>query len=89
MKLTLLIPTLLLSGCSTFVPVTMNNPYDFPKSLLEECQEPDFISQESKFSDNLKVIIDNNTKATECRVTKKALNELIQQRKEIYEKVSK
>lgn len=89
MNIKFLLPLILLTGCSTVVPVTMSNPYDFPKSLMEECQEPEILNPESKLSENLKVIIENNTKSTECRITKKALHELIQQRKEIYEKATK
>lgn len=84
MKYIILVPSIFLFGCTSFLPVSVNDPYDFPKSLLEECKEPELLIPEGKFSDNLKVIIDNNTKATECRVTKKALNELIQKRKETF-----
>ena len=84
-----LLPLLLLAGCSTTVPVKISNPYDFPQSLLEECKEPEFINPESKLSENLKIMIENNTKSTECRVTKRALNEMIQQRKEIFDKAAK
>ena len=87
MKKVLLV--LLLSGCSTIVPVKIENPYDFPQSLMEDCKDPDFINPESKLSDTIKVIIENNTRSTECRVTKRALSELIQKRKEIFEKSMK
>ena len=86
MKLALLV-AVLLTGCATkSVPVKVDNPYDFPQSLLEECKDPEFINPEAKLSDNLKTMIENNTKSTECRVTKRALNELIQKRKEIFDK---
>lgn len=86
----LLILTLLLAGCSsTPVAVKFSNPYDFPQSLLQDCKDPEFISPEAKLSDNLKIMIDNNTKSTECRVTKKALTELLQKRKEIFDEANK
>lgn len=87
MKLILALSILALAGCSTTsIPVTLNNPYEFAPSLLEECKDPDFINPENKFSENIKVMIENNTKATECRVAKKALNEIIQMRREIFQK---
>lgn len=90
MKLLSILTVLLLVGCaSKSVPVTVHNPYEFPQSLLEDCKDPEFINPEGKLSDNLKVMIDNNTKSTECRVTKRALNEMIQQRKEIFNKSAK
>lgn len=86
----ILLSLLLLAGCSsTPVAVKTNNPYDFPPSLLQDCKDPEFISPEAKLSDNLKIMIDNNTKSTECRVTKKALTELLQKRKEIFDETSK
>lgn len=90
MKKYLLLTTLLLTGCaSTPVAVKLNNPYEFPPSLLEDCKDPQFINPELKLSENLKIMIENNTKFTECRVTKKALTELIQKRKEIFDASSK
>lgn len=78
---------ILLTGCTTTaVPVQMNNPFEFAPSLLEECKDPEFISPELKLSETIKVMIENNVKATECRVAKKALNETIQMRKEVYQK---
>ena len=87
MKKVLLV--LLLTGCSTIVPVKMENPYDFPQSLMEDCKDPEFINPESKLSETIKVIIENNTRSTECRISKRALSELIQKRKEIYDKTVK
>lgn len=85
MKL-ILLATLLLAGCSTTVPVKMQNPFDIPPSLMQDCRDPEMLNPEAKFSENVKIMIDNNTKATECRVAKRALNELIQQRKDIFDK---
>ena len=86
----LLLPLLLLVGCSsTPVAVKFNNPYEFPASLIEDCKDPEFINPEAKLSENIKTMIENNTKSTECRVTKKALTELIQKRKEIFDSTGK
>lgn len=86
----ILLPLLLLAGCSsTPVAVKLSNPYDFPPSLMEECKDPEFISPEAKLSDNLKIMIENNTKSTECRITKKAITELIQKRKQIFDETGK
>lgn len=86
MKIALL-AVVFLAGCSTTsVPVRLDNPYDFPQSLLEECKDPEFINPDNKLSENLKIMIENNTKSTECRVAKRALNELVQKRKEIFDK---
>lgn len=81
-----LLLVLMLTGCSTMIPVEMKNPYDFPKSLLEDCKEPELINPDIKFSEMLKIIVENNTRFAECRITKKALGEMIQQRKEIFDK---
>ena len=89
MKLGSILLLLALTGCSTIVPVKMDNPYDFPQSLMEDCKDPEFINPESKLSETIKVIIENNTRSTECRLSKKALSEMIQKRREIYEKSSK
>lgn len=86
MKIQILLSTLLLSGCSLIVPVKMDNPYNFPPTLLADCKDPELINPESKFSEILKVIVENNTRFTECRVTKKALGEMIQERKELFDK---
>ncbi len=87
MKHVILISALALVGCSsTPIAVVMKNPYEFPPSLLDECKEPEFIDPTLKLSDNIKIMVDNNTKHTECRVAKKALNEIIQMRKEVYNK---
>lgn len=81
---------LLVAGCSsTPVVVKSNNPYDFPESLMSDCKDPEFINPEAKLSENLKTMIDNNTKSTECRVMKKALSEMIQKRKEIFDQSNK
>lgn len=90
MKKMLLLLCLALAGCSsTPIAVKINNPYDFPESLMEPCREPEFINPDAKLSDNLKIMIENNTKSTECRITKKALTELIQKRKEIFDNSNK
>jgi len=90
MKKLSLLSILLLVGCSsTPVSVKMHNPYDFPQSLLEDCKDPELINPESKLSDVLKTMIENNTKSTECRVMKKALSELVQKRKEMYDNSTK
>lgn len=81
--------TLFLTGCSTIIPVKMNNPYEFPPMLLEDCKEPELINPDSKFTEILKIIVENNTKFTECRVTKKALAETIKQRKDLFDNTLK
>lgn len=90
MKLLLILSAIVATGCSTTtVPVTFNNPYEFAPSLLEECKDPEFINPENKLSETIKTMIENNTKATECRVAKRALNETIQMRREIYQNTIK
>ena len=87
MKIYYVVFALILTGCSTTkVPVKIDNPFEFPQSLLEECREPEYLNPEMKLSENLKIMIENNTKFTECRVTKKALNELIKLRKESFDR---
>ena len=91
MKNILILSSILaLAGCaSNPIAVKMNNPYDFPPTLLENCKEPEFLNPEAKLSENLKVMIDNNVKSAEIRISKKALAEMIQKRKEIFDATNK
>jgi hypothetical protein len=89
-KLAILSIVLLMTGCATTpVAVKMNNPYDFPPALLEDCKDPEMLIPDAKLSDNVKKMVDNNVKAAECRITKRALTEMILKRKEIFDKNQK
>lgn len=57
---------LVLSGCTTTVPVKQKFP-DVPSALLETCPRLDTIDQEKiVFSDFLKVVTKNYTKYHSC-----------------------
>ena len=57
----------LLSGCSTVVPVSMKFP-DVPERLLQKCSTLEKLENESKLSDVSKTITNNYTTYYECAV---------------------
>jgi hypothetical protein len=68
MKLTLLLPTLLLTGCTTIVPVTQSWP-DPPGTLVQQpCSELEKLQPGAKLSDVAQTVAKNYTKYYECAV---------------------
>lgn len=82
----LLLTLALLTGCSTPVAVEAPKVLDFPASLMADCEEGVFISPDKALSENLKIMIDNNTKWAECRLSKRILIESIKMRQEAISK---
>lgn len=83
----LLLPLLLLAGCSTTVPVVMKFP-DVPPELAATCPEleqtPPGTTQLSK---TLEVVVKNYSKYHECRAKVDAWIEWHKTQKQIYESV--
>jgi hypothetical protein len=85
-KIILLLSAVLLTACATPVPVQAPRVLDFPDSLLTECEQGEFLDPKKQLSENLKTMIDNNTKWAECRLSKKILIDSIKLRQELTEK---
>jgi hypothetical protein len=85
-KIILLSAVLLLTACATPVPVQAPRVLDFPASLLTDCEQGEFLDPKKQLSENLKTMIDNNTKWAECRLSKKILIDSIKIRQEITDK---
>ena len=67
MKTLLLASLIVLSGCSTTVPVTVKFP-EAPKELMTTCPDLKQTPPTSKLSDVLQVVTDNYSQYYECRV---------------------
>jgi len=84
MKYLLLV--LILTGCSTTVPVTAKFP-DVPERLLVRCPQLEKLENESKLSDISKTVTNNYTTYYECAVKHDAFVEWYQTQKRIFESV--
>ena len=84
MKYLLLV--LILTGCSTTVPVTAKFP-DVPERLLVRCPQLEKLENEAKLSDISKTVTNNYTTYYECAVKHDAFVEWYQVQKRIFESV--
>ena len=86
MRLLLILPVLLLTGCLVSTPVKRNFP-EVPKELMESC--PDLKKTESteKLSEVLKVVVDNYGQYHECKVKVDTWVEWYKTQKDIFESV--
>jgi hypothetical protein len=86
MRLLLILPVLLLTGCLVSTPVKRNFP-EVPKELMEAC--PDLKKTESteKLSEVLKVVVDNYGQYHECKVKVDTWAEWYKTQKDIFESV--
>jgi hypothetical protein len=67
MKTLLLASLIVLSGCSTTVPVTVKFP-EVPLELMSTCPDLKQTEPTSKLSDVLQVVTENYSQYYECRV---------------------
>lgn len=67
MRTLLLVSMIVLSGCSTTVPVTVKFP-EVPSELMSTCPDLKQTPPTSKLSDVLQVVTDNYSQYYECRV---------------------
>ena len=81
-----LLLVLILTGCSTTVPVTAKFP-DVPERLLVKCPQLEKLENEAKLSDIGKTITNNYTTYYECAVKNDAFIEWYQTQKRIFESV--
>ena len=77
---------LILTGCSTTVPVTAKFP-EVPERLLVKCPQLEKLENEAKLSDISKTITNNYTTYYECAVKNDAWIEWYQIQKHIFESV--
>ena len=84
MKYLLLV--LILTGCSTTVPITAKFP-DVPERLLVKCPQLEKLENEAKLSDIGKTVTNNYTTYYECAVKHDAFVEWYQTQKRIFESV--
>lgn len=80
--------SLLLTGCSTVVPVTQKFP-EVPDRLLTTCPQLEKLVNESKLSDISKTVTINYTTYYECAVKHDAFVEWYKIQKEIFDKAGK
>lgn len=82
-----LILTLLLTGCSTVVPVKQKFP-DVPKELLVQCSKLNNVPEnETKLSGVLEVVTSNYSLYHECSLKTELWIEWYKSQKKIYENV--
>jgi hypothetical protein len=81
-----LIALLLLSGCSTTVPVTVKFPA-VPLELMETCTELKTLSDEAKLSDVAKSVVNNYTLYYQCAVKVDAWIEWHESQTKIFKEV--
>ena len=81
-----LLLVLLLTGCSTTVPVTAKFP-EVPNELLQKCPALKQLEEELKLSDVAKNITYNYTTYHECVIKYDAWIEWYQSQKKIFESV--
>ncbi len=82
----LILITLLLSGCSTTVPVTAKFP-EVPKNIMAKCVQLQNLPDDAKLSDVSKTITINYSTYYECAVKTDAWIEWYQLQKNIFESV--
>ena len=87
MKLFAILSLVLLTGCSTVVPVTAKFP-DAPKSLTENCPPLNKIESDSvSIVDLHKTVVENYTLYHECALKVEQWNDWHVKQKKIFESV--
>ena len=76
----------LMTGCSTVVPVTSKFP-DVPERLMVKCPQLEKVSETSTLSGVAKTVANNYTTYYECAVKNDAWIEWYQKQKQIFESV--
>lgn len=88
-KIAVMTAALLLTACTTTVPVTAKFP-EAPEVLLVECDKLDKIGKDKvMFSEFLTVVVNNYGKYHMCAAQNAAWKEWYAKQKEIFESVSK
>jgi biotin-(acetyl-CoA carboxylase) ligase len=85
-KLLIISALILMTGCSTFVPVKRNFP-EVPKELQELCPELKQTDPTTKLSEVLKVVTENYSEYHTCKSKNDAWNDWYKSQKQIFESV--
>ena len=80
-----LLCVLLLTGCSTTVPVTSKFPDAPGAQALSKCQDLVLLDQDAKLSDVARSVTNNYTKYYECSIKNDAWIEWYNTQKQIFE----
>ena len=88
MKKLVIISMLLLSGCSTTVPVKAKFP-EAPDMLMTKCPALSQVKEDAKLSEIATSVSNNYTLYYECAVIARGWQDWYQIQKNIYEKVGK
>lgn len=86
MKNTIIVLTMLLSGCSTVVPVTQKFP-QAPTTLLQQCSPLKELQQDSSLVDLTKVVVENYTKYYECSTLVEGWQDWYRRQEQIYKEL--
>ena len=86
MRTLLLVSMIVLSGCSTTVPVTVKFP-EVPTELMSTCPDLKQTPPTSKLSDVLQVVTDNYSQYYECRVKLDSWIEWYKTQKQLFEEI--
>jgi len=86
--LLVLLLLILVSGCSTVVPVTVKFP-DAPDRIKIKCPQLKTLNEDAKLSDIAKTVTENYTTYYECAVKHDAWIEWYETQKIIFEKLNK
>ena len=86
--LLVLLLLILVSGCSTVVPVTVKFP-DAPDRIKVKCPQLKTLNEDAKLSDIAKTVTENYTTYYECAVKHDAWIEWYETQKIIFEKLNK
>lgn len=86
MKLLLIIPVLLLSGCLVTAPVKRTFP-EAPQELMESCPALQQMQPTNKLSEVLTVVVDNYGQYHECDAKVDTWIEWYKTQKDIFESV--
>lgn len=79
---------ILMSGCSTVVPVTVKFP-DAPDRIKIRCPQLKTLNEEAKLSDIAKTVTENYTTYYECAVRTDGWIEWYETQKIIFEKLNR
>jgi hypothetical protein len=85
-KIKILLCVLILTGCSTVVPVKAKFP-DIPERLMVKCPQLEKVSETATLSDVAKTVTNNYTSYYECAVKHDGFVEWYNIQKEIFNKV--
>jgi hypothetical protein len=87
MKYSVLILSLLLSACSTSVPVIMKFP-EVPQALMEKCEDLEKLPPDTRqLSKTAESVVKNYSKYHQCRIKVEEWQEWYNANKKIYESV--